>query len=800
MLKLANINKVYETGDIKVHALNNINLEFRRNEFVAVLGASGCGKTTLLNIIGGLDRYTSGDLVINGKSTKEFADDEWDAYRNRSVGFVFQSYNLIPHQTVLENVELALTLSGVNAVERRKRALKSLDDVGLTGHQNKRPNQLSGGEMQRVAIARAIVNNPEILLADEPTGALDSETGVQILEIIKKIADDRLVVMVSHNNELAEKYATRIIKIKDGVVLSDTKPCVEQQPTVITKIGKKRTAMDFITALRLSFRNLLSKKGRTLITAFAGSIGIIGVALVLSMQNGLNMYMDNISKDVLSSTPIMIAEVGMTDMAAFQKRLDEAQGREQYPKNDEIYAYHPVNMSDFTINNDITQEYIDYVMKLDEQSYSEIKFFYSFNWNLMTNSYHEILGHNKKLIKTKAIGWSELPAEKRADSMYDLISKNGKYPTEYNEIAILVDTYNRVDYEYLQALGFEISMSEADKQKPISFDNVIGAQLAWIPNNTLFKKHDSQREMFYQAVNNNNTQEELNNIYNDENVIKLKVVGVLREKSIVGGSANIISNFRSTPKAVLYTHSLGEKVRKSINESEIAQALRAQDDNTDKMVYYNIFTGADITKSQYKQQCLSFGANIMAQSIYVYPLAFGTKDSIVDYLAAWNDKQTVEEKRIYWTDLSSMLDMMKETINTVSIVVTIFAGISLFVSSIMIGVITYVSVVERTKEIGVLRSIGARKKDIARVFNAETVIIGFVAGIMGVGFSLLLNFPINAIINSLTPMPVGNLASLSIITGLVLVVISMVLTLIAGLIPSVMAARSDIVKSLRTGE
>lgn len=808
LLKLTNITKDYVlSGENTVHALKGISVNFRKNEFVAILGPSGCGKTTLLNIIGGLDRYTSGDLSINGVSTSAFTDGDWDAYRNYSVGFVFQNYNLITHQTVLANVELALTLSGISISERKKRAIQALNEVGLADHMDKLPNQLSGGEMQRVAIARAIVNDPDILLADEPTGALDSNTGVQIMEIIKKISENRLVIMVSHNASLSEKYATRIITIKDGLITGDTQP-YEDDSKETPPPKRKRIAMDILTAFQLSLKNLFTKKVRTIITAIAGSIGIIGVGLVLSVQNGMGTFMNDLSMELLNQTPISITAYVFSDINSVQNEILSGTGLEQYPDGDIAYPYKPDSSMEtlFKKNNDISSEYVDYIKQMDPSIYIDMTMNYSFIWNLVTKHYYEFstTPYVYEFTRSSSLGWSKIPSDARAQTMYELIGTNSKYPTAMNELAIVVDSYNRVDYNYLISLGIEVNDELMDENGTISFDDIIGAKVKWVPNNVYYNQSV--------GLNNNTiftkTTESAQSLYESDKTVELTVVGILRRVSIVEDTSNMASAFMSimdsnmNTSAILYTQALEDYVTAEMSNSDIAKTLLSQQETR---VYYDITTGSyensdkvTFSESDNLQQCKTYGAMLIPASIYIYPSSFESKYDVTAYLQAWNDMQIDDSMKVQWSDMETVLSYMNGTIDIVSIVLAVFAGISLVVSSVMIGVITYVSVVERTKEIGILRSLGARKQDIANVFNAETVLIGLTAGIIGVIVSGILTIPINALINSLTKISVGSIANLNFFTAILLVLLSATLTLIAGLIPSGIAARKDPVAALRT--
>ena len=828
MLELVNIKKDYKAGSGTVTALKNINLKFEKNEFVSILGPSGCGKTTLLNIIGGLDSYTEGDLIINGTSTKEYKDKDWDAYRNRSIGFVFQSYNLIPHLTVLGNVELALTLCGLSPKERKEASLKALDRVGLSEQINKKPNQLSGGQMQRVAIARALVNNPDIILADEPTGALDSETSKQVMELLKEVSKERLVIMVTHNDTLADKYSSRIIRLLDGEIISseniinkekdlvtsktkkgkskqnnlsveddavkrqddnaaDATAEKSQENTVKKKVfsglfkrknNESRTSMSFFTAIALSFKNLLTKKGRTFMTGFAGSIGIIGIALVLSLSNGLSQYINNIQTESLSQSPIQITKNAykIDDIMAMQNGLEVE--LDAYPDNsDRIYPYEP--MSDkFIKENNITQEYIDYIKKIDSSLLLAINYSYGVSMNISTKYNGTV-----SVMNTADTGFQEmLNNGEFIESHYDLIAGE-KFPSSYNEISLVVDKYNRLSTQALKALniGFE------DGQESVSFESLLGKEFRLLLN-----------DVYYQNDNGIFTvTDDLNSAY--EKGVPLKIVSIIRIKES--------SDTSFLNQGLVYTSALTEYVLEENGKSQIVQEQLKEENKTIDVTTGKTFTlkvgefEKPITDEEELEEALQtqlrkLGAISVPSSVSIYPSDFDSKNEIIAYLDKWNEGKSEEEQIIY-TDMSGIIfTVMDEMVDTVSVVLVAFSAISLVVSSIMIGIITYVSVIERTKEIGVLRSLGARKKDVSRVFKAETLIIGLFAGVLGIIITALINIPINiAVSNS---FGISNLANLHWATALILIAISMVLTLVAGLIPSKIAAKKNPVTALRT--
>lgn len=869
MLKLENIKKDYITGDTTVHALKGVSVEFRKSEFVSILGQSGCGKTTLLNIIGGLDRYTSGELYIGGRATSDFRDRDWDNYRNHSVGFIFQSYNLIPHQSVLSNVELALTLTGVPRAERRRRAAEALEKVGLADQLNKKPNEMSGGQMQRVAIARALVNDPEILLADEPTGALDSETSVQIMELLKEISKDRLVIMVTHNPELAKRYSTRIIRLLDGNITDDTMPYSGGEGEKTAGKSGKRPSMSFLTALSLSLNNLMTKKARTFLTAFAGSIGIIGIALILSLSNGVNAYIARVEEETLSSYPITIEQAGMD----VSQLVSDLMGKNE-PSGDredgKIYSNNVMTEMMSTMVNGISANNLSELKKHIEKTSafsdntSEIEYKYSTVMNIYDEKGSRVnpntvfstvfpesqssgsgnMQMSSSFSNTEV--WTRLFENKEfLKKQYDVIA--GRMPEKYNEIVLAVDKNNQISDYALYSLGLKDSaeleemMKKAQAGEKIeptaevsySYDDILGLKFKLLCNTDYFEKNadgtwsDKTEDSLYVSSKLNTAAEDIT------------VVGIIRPAD--SSVANQTSGF------VGYPESLMEHLINRVNDSEIVKAQKAEPEknvftgrpfetDADNMTYeqltayiatlpekeqaeYNAYisqmTAAGQTKEQITEQ---FKAAIKEKSnnatydgnlklmgvssldepsvINIYPKDFEAKEKISDLITEYNKGVKDTEKITYTDYIGLMLSSVTTIINAISYILIAFVSISLIVSSIMIGIITYISVLERTKEIGVLRAMGASKKDVSRVFNAETLIVGFAAGAIGIAVTLLLLIPINAIIAAITD--ISGLAVLPIAGGVALVVISMLLTLIAGLFPSKVAAKKDPVTALRS--
>lgn len=772
MLEIKHIKKSYKTGDFVQKALNDVSIQFRQNEFVAILGPSGSGKTTLLNVLGGLDHYDSGDLIINGKSTKNFKAADWDAYRNNSVGFIFQSYNLIGHISIQDNVEMALTLSNVKKKERRKRAREALKSVGLLEHAHKRPNQLSGGQMQRVAIARSLVNNPDIILADEPTGALDSNTSKQIMDLIQKIASDKLVIMVTHNQDLAYQYATRVIEVKDGKVVSDSNPLTkEEQEEEQYKL--KKTKMSFMEALYLSFNNIMTKKGRTLITAFASSIGIIGIALILSLSNGFDLQIDKFERGILSAMPIMISKQSMDlDEESLVQLTGEEQ--EKYPDKQTVIPKDNA-LESLVRQNKINDDYIDYIENIPSD------LVYGVSYTKMT-ALNVLTEHDGKVsvADTQDISFSALPKSldentpnAAMEAYYDILA--GTLPQKKEDIVLIVDASNRVNTEILQLLGF-------DTMDEIPFDEIIGKTIKVALNDDFYVK------MGDYFVRN----PDLQSVY--DNSITLTVSGILRMKEDFPSYVSSAS--------LCYTDELLDEVIAANNESEIVKAQQASDVNVLTGMPFSNSTSNPSSSSSAgmtitKDTVLGYlGADQTPYMIYLFPKDFESKDELLKYLDAYNDDKEDDDKVIYMDQAELISSMSSSIMSAVTIVLIAFSSISLIVSSIMIGIITYISVLERTKEIGILRALGARKKDISRVFNAETFIIGITSGLIGIGIALILTIPTNQIIYNLTELE--NVAILNPLHALILILVSMTLTMIGGFIPARIAAKKDPVEALRT--
>lgn len=757
MLKLKNIKKDYKTGDFIQHALKNIIVSFRKNEFVAILGPSGSGKTTLLNIIGGLDRYDSGDLIIDGKSTKSFKDKDWDAYRNHAVGFIFQSYNLISHISVLENVEMGMTLSGVSSAERRRKALELLEKVGLKDHAHKRPNQLSGGQMQRVAIARALANNPKIILADEPTGALDSKTSTQIMELIKEIAKDKLVIMVTHNAELAKDYASRIVSMKDGVILDDT-DSYDDENKRSGELSIKKTSMSLLSALKLSFNNIKTKKGRTALTAFASSIGIIGIALILSLSNGFNKEVEEFEENSLAQSPIIIANESVQMDEDTLKALNRDSDLEEYTDKDTVYTQD--DLSETLIHqNNITEDYVNYLEKMNKDDTAGISYMKGTNIQLIEKSD----GYNLVSIGSSgsvSTGMSMLPEGNIVDNNYDVIA--GSLNDEPGLI-LQVDSKNRVSARILRALGFD--------DEETSFNDVLNKEFKIPVNDEYYQR---QGNYFIPVTN-------LERVYNSDNSITVKINAIIRGKE----DKKVVTD----TSTLYYNSSLVDEVISKNKDSEIVKAQKDAD--------FNVLTHQAFDENTTKENMLGYlGGDTLPVAIYIYPKDFETKDNITNYLDDYN-KGKDESNIIQYTDMAGMISSLSGNImDAITIVLIAFSSISLIVSSIMIGIITYISVLERTKEIGILRSLGARKKDIKRVFNAETFIIGIFSGLLGVGIAYVLTFPVNIIIENLSGL--AGVAKLNPVHALILILVSLTLTIIGGAIPANMASKKDPVIALRT--
>ena len=780
MLQLKEIKKSYKTGDFIQHALKGIDVQFRENEFVAILGPSGSGKTTMLNIIGGLDRYDSGDLIINGKSTKEFKDQDWDAYRNNFIGFVFQSYNLINHISVLENVEMGMTLSGLNSKKRKKKALELLDKVGLKDHAHKKPNQLSGGQMQRVAIARALANNPKIIMADEPTGALDTKTSIQIMNLIKEIAKDRLVIMVTHNPELANNYASRIIEFKDGNLVSDSNP-IKEDEVIKNDIKIKRTSMNFLTALNLSFNNIITKWGRTLITAFASSIGIIGIALILSLSNGFDIQIDEFEANTLSSLPIgitpQVANVESSRIDANKNSKKEDKEKGKYPDIDYMIPYDAsVNLK--THINKIDKEYIDYIENIDQDLVSAISYYRMTNINLLAD-----VNGKKQSISSSSINMSALPKNLGKNTYikdnYDLLA--GKFSENKNEVVLVLDSKNRIDTTLLDALGID------SKVKKVSYNELIGKEFKIVKNNDYYINLGNDT-----YIPNQNYEE----LYNNENNITIKIVGIIR-----GKKGNKLANIMTVMAENMGMNSVSnigyedELISEIVANNENSDIVKSQINNDNNCVFMG---GAPFEKINLtKEMALTMlGANDLPMMVNIFTKDFDTKNDILNYLDEYNNGKDEEEQVIYMDYAANVSDLTSNIMNAVTYVLIAFSAISLIVSSIMIGIITYISVLERTKEIGILRALGARKKDVTRVFNAETFIIGLTSGLLGIIIARLLLIPANAILLELTDLE--NVARMNPYHALLLIIVSLILTLIGGFIPAIVASKKDPVEALRT--
>lgn len=813
MLEIKKITKVYKTEGFEQKALDQVSINFRENEFASILGPSGSGKTTLLNIIGGLDHYTKGDLVINGISTKKYKDSDWDTYRNHRVGFVFQGYHLISHQSVLANVELALTLSGVSKKQRRKRAIEVLKKVGLKDHIHKKPNQLSGGQMQRVAIARALINDPDILLADEPTGALDTETSTQIMKLLKEIAEHKLVIMVTHNPELANKYSTRIIKLLDGHILDDTNPYDEEQIKESKEKSKrksKKTSMSFLTALSLSLNNLMTKKGRTILTAFAGSIGIIGIALILSLSSGVQNYINRVQEDTLSSYPISIEKASidyssmMQSMASKSKEVDH--------DLDKVYSNNIMTGMLEMMGNGIKQndlkdfkKYINQHQNKFDNYVNDIKYSYDITLNLYKNtaegftqvspvSIFEKLGFQQDMAEMSfsnepdAVVWNQLTDNKELlKSQYDILA--GSMPTNYNEVVLILDENNEISDYALYAIGLKNQQEITNmllaamqgktfetENTSYSYDEILNTTFKLVFQTDYYQKENGV------WISKQMDSEYMNNLLNQAEDIK--IVGIIKAKED--------ANIGHTTGSMGYHSSLTKHLIEKSNQSEI---VKEQTSNPT----IDVFTGKPfVGEASYEKNKSVLGiVDIENPSkIEFYPKNFDSKDALEQEIKEYNKDKKENEKIIYTDYVGLLMSSVTTIVDIISYVLIAFVSISLIVSSIMIGIITYISVLERTKEIGILRAIGASKKDISRVFNAETFIIGLLAGILGIVITILLNIPINIIIKNLTG--ISNITKLPVLGAFILVIISMTLTIVAGLIPSRMASKKDPVEALRT--
>ena len=915
MLNLKSIRKDYVTSSETVHALKGVSISFRKTEFVSILGPSGCGKTTLLNIIGGLDHYTDGDLVIGGRSTKEYGDRDWDVYRNHRVGFIFQSYNLIPHQTVLGNVELALTIAGISKEERVERAKIALDRVGLKGQYYKKPNQLSGGQCQRVAIARALVNNPEILLADEPTGALDTVTSVQIMDLIKEISEERLVVMVTHNPELAEQYSTRIVRLLDGEVIEDTNPMTEEEVAAeltaeqdairldtealeampdpekkkeikARKKRREKAKMSFFTAFMLSAKNLLSKKGRTAMVGFAGSIGIIGIAMVLAFSAGIKGYVASMQDDMLSGNPIMISKTAY-DLEALTNMMESQEQSEVIEKlKDHVYVSSLVeyiakmdnDISSIVMENTITEDYIEYVKAMPKEYYNAMLVSYGIDLNnslytefyetadgevrnisvsALTTLYTQILKETSfssfaSYISTIAPSMQQMPnSNDYILSQYDVAA--GKIAEGKNQIMLVLDPNDELSDLLLARFGFytqeeflEIVYKATDDEnfdeeiyKPsFHYDELVGKKLTWYPNDTIFSSTEMMGQTFL-TYNYDSTE------FAADDSVELEVVGILTPKDTV--------NYGCLTSGIYYTSDLTNHILEANRDSAIVEYIANIDesitDTTQAMMKYYIYYQYEYTfapkgevaetktamgtigpsmsmedlmgsmmggagesafdHAEFKERMIrNLGGNDLASDVKIYPVSFDEKDLVTDYLDKWNEEGditvngktlTLEDRggEISYTDsLELVISMINTMIDVISYALIAFTSISLVVSTVMIGIITYVSVVERIKEIGVIRSLGGRKKDVSHLFNAETFIIGSLAGLFGIGVTYFISAIVNVLLKPLIGYP--NIAALPVNQAVLLVILSVVLTSISGLIPASSAAKKDPVVALRT--
>ena len=840
MLQLQHISKVYHTANQEFHALKDISIHFRENEFVSILGQSGSGKTTLLNIIGGLDQYTSGDLLIQGKSTKQFKDRDWDSYRNHTIGFVFQSYNLIGHQTALSNVEIAMTLSGVSKAERKKRAIEALERVGLKDHLYKKPSQMSGGQMQRIAIARALVNNPKVVLADEPTGALDSETSVQIMELLKDIAKERLVIMVTHNPELAEKYSTRIVQVLDGSILSDSDPYNPTEEITQGDIQFTKTKMSFMTALALSFNNLLTKKGRTFLTAFAGSIGIIGIALILAFSNGVSDYVKKVQEDTLVSLPLTISEQNQSNLLATPPDL----GDKPFKENNELGVNTVLTK---LLKKQIGKNDLASFKKYLEENASQVEALTKdvhYQYNLQPYIYESDTSNGPNSILPSTLAdevetsnqtmkgylnnidyWSELSSDTAMlESQYDVLE--GRLPKDKSEIVLIVDEDNQISDLLLYNLRIKDPSELNDAKKldelklqTYQYSDFIGKTFKAVVNTNRFVKENNQ------WINKIDNQSYMKTQI--EKGLELKIVGVLRQKEGTRSSVN------SPSGGVAYTSALIDYTSEQIQNSDIVKEQEANPT-------INVFTGkefakdpkpfnsADLTEeekiqlakmtpeqqAQYVQQyndnlATTYEENLAKlgvidkskpAAIEFYTSSFQQKQELKDFINTYNTakKDAGEDDKVlaYSDDIQTIMSSITTMVGVITTVLVGFVAISLIVSSIMIAIITYISVLERTKEIGILRAMGASKKDIRRIFTAETAIEGFISGVLGIAITLLATFPINAIVAQTTK--VDGVAQLPWDAALILILISIVLTVLAGLIPSRIAAKKDPVESLRS--
>lgn len=854
MLQCKNIMKDYVSGDEIVHALKGVSLSFREHEFVSILGQSGCGKTTFLNIIGGLDHYTSGDLIINGKSTKDYSDKDWDTYRNHQVGFVFQSYNLIMHQSVLSNVELALTLTGVNKEERRKRAIEALNKVGLSDQIHKKPTQMSGGQMQRVAIARAIVNNPDIILADEPTGALDSATSVQIMEILKEISKDKLVIMVTHNPQLADEYSSRIIRLKDGTLVSDSNPFNESETNVDTSV-LKRPDMSFKMACSLSLNNLMTKKARTFLTSFAGSIGIIGIALIMSLSHGMQSYIDQMENDTMASYPIEI-QANSSDMSTLMTTMMGMKKKTEEHKDSKIYSRPYVedvleSLSSSKKNN--LSAFKSYIESSKGKEFRKTAKAIEYDYNLNLQVYNEntdsglvqvspnglldklgmsdMMSIQSQFMDSSAMTndqvWLSLPESKKLrDDEYQLVE--GKWPTNYNEVALEVDENNEITDYALYSLGLldqdelvknyqKILNGETDKisktnLESYSVDDILNLKFRLVLNSDLYQKvnglwiNQSENESYMKGVVSKSPEIKVVGIIkpSDSTVSQPTMGGVYYTKAMEEyvtsktENSQIVKEQKANPNINIFTQAefaSGQKMSMSnlTNEQMMQLSSMSQEELMNYMNTYNENINATYDSNLTKLGVVDYSN---PTKISLYASSFDGKEKLSDLITDYNKKQTKSNVITYNDFIGTMLSSVTSVVNIISYVLIAFVSVSLIVSSIMIGIITYISVLERTKEIGILRSIGASKKDITRVFNAETFIIGLISGVLGILITLVLNFPICMVVENMTG--VAHIAKLPVNGAVFMILIDLVLTILAGLIPSKIASKKDPVEALRS--
>lgn len=780
MLQLKDLRKSYHVGNTVTHALDDVSISFRNHEFVAILGPSGSGKTTLLNVIGGLDRYDSGDLIINGKSTQNFKETDWDAYRNNSVGFVFQNYNLISHLSISANVELGMNLSGVPASERHERAIDALNQVGLKDHINKHPNQLSGGQMQRVAIARALANDPDILLCDEPTGALDTETSQQIMKLIKKLSQNRLVVMVTHNPDLAQEYATRIVNFQDGKILNDSNPFTLTKEKDTFKL--KRTKMSYWNAIKLSFTNILTKKGRTTLTAFASSIGIISIAIVLALSNGFQRQIDTTMSKALAKYPVTINQTA-TDTTSDSERNKS----DKNVKNKGYIIAKEDKLQQSTHYNKINQDYVDFIRKINPRYANNISYQRGINLNLLAQHKNQVkrvqfspIASNSQssqaasqmrmqAVSATGLGSSVFPTTLKSSKgnflkeNYQLLA--GHWPSKTNNLVLVTDNKDMLNINIIKNLGIKVKANEK-----LDYQKLIGKDFKVINNDDYYQKLPTG--MFIPRKISNS-------MYQNSN-LRLRIVGIIRPKD--ENSMALLST------GIAYSDRLTQNIIKQNKNSEIVQAQKKTDQN--------VLTGQNMNKNEKKQMMQSIGGSTLPTSIMIYPNNFDDKDKVLNYLDRWNAGKDKKDQVVY-TDMSkAVTSMTGGLLNGITIVLVAFAAISLVTSMIMIGILTYTSVLERTKEIGILKALGARKKDVTRVFDAETFILGVFSGILGVAIAWLAVFPINSILYSLTDLT--NVAQLNPAHALILIIISTILTMIGGHLPARMAAKKDAAIALRS--